>query len=123
MNCTQRSKTCTRGGHLPDHPGGTIPSEAQIFRETITGGIEGTSREIFTGQNATGTSRSNLSPSAGSSALPPEGHRRLAYTPASSVYTMKDYVDKGGDSVLGAFGQAVKDVAGGTDGTGYHRCD
>jgi len=39
------------------------------------------------------------------------GSSELAYTPASAAYTMKDYVDKGGDSVLGAFGHALKDVA------------
>ena len=35
-------------------PEGQIPSEAQIFRDTVEGGIEGTSREIFTGMDADG---------------------------------------------------------------------
>jgi hypothetical protein len=92
-------------------PAGEIPSEAQIFRETITGGLEGTSREIFTGQNANGDFSYKSLALRGLVGVATGGSSELAYTPASSVYTMKDYVDKGGDSVLGAFGHALKDVA------------
>jgi hypothetical protein len=92
-------------------PAGEIPSEAQIFQETITGGIEGTSREIFTGQDADGHFSYKSLALRGLVGIATGGSSELAYTPASSLYTMKDYVDKGGDSVLGGFGHALVDVA------------
>lgn len=92
-------------------PDGQIPSEAQIFRETVEGGIEGTSREIFTGVDADGKFSVKSMALRGLVGVATGGSSELAYTPASAAYTMKDYVDKGGDSVLGAFGHALKDVA------------
>lgn len=91
-------------------PEGMIPSEAQLFRETIKQTVESSSREIFTGVDADG----NLSYKAIALrtivAGATGGSSELVYTPASATYTMKDYVNKGGDSVIGGFGAAMKDV-------------
>jgi hypothetical protein len=91
-------------------PESMIPSDAQLFRETLQQTVETSSREIFTGVDADGKfSKKSLvlrtligGISGGSS--------ELVYTPASATYTMKDYVDNGGNSILGAFGYAMKDV-------------
>jgi hypothetical protein len=92
-------------------PIGQVPSDAQIFRETITGGLEGTSREIFTGKDADGNMSYKSLALRGLVGVATGGTSELVATPVSATYTMKDYVDKGGDSVLGAFGHAMVDVA------------
>ncbi len=92
-------------------PEGMIPSEAQIFRDTVTGGIEGTSKEIFTGQDADGHLSVKALALRTLVGVATGGSSELVATPVSSVYTMKDYVDGGGTSVLGGFLHSLKDVA------------
>ena len=91
-------------------PEGMIPSEAQLFRETMQQTVESTSREVFTGVDAEGNISYKAMALRTIVAGATGGSSELVYTPASATYTMKDYVDKGGNSILGGFGAAMKDV-------------
>jgi hypothetical protein len=88
----------------------TIPPEAHVFRETVIGGIEGTTREVVTGVDADGNLSKKSLVLRGIVDYATGGASEMVYTPAAATYTIKDYVEKGGDSVLGAFGAAMKDV-------------
>jgi hypothetical protein len=91
-------------------PESMIPSEAQVFREGLAGGIEGTAREVVTGQDADGNLSKKSLVLRGIVDFATGSASEMVYTPAAAVYTMKDYVDKGGDSILGAFGTAMTEV-------------
>lgn len=87
-----------------------IPTDNQITRETIEGGIEGTSREVFTGTDADGNfSKKSLAVRilAGVVTL---GKSEFIYQPVNAGYTMENYVNKGGDSVVEGFTEGVKEV-------------
>jgi len=96
--------------------GRTIPanemiSDAQINRMTLSGGVEGTANEIFTGRDADGNFSGKALGLRVLVGFASGGSSELVATPVSSVYTMKGYVDGGGTSVLGGFTAALKDVA------------
>jgi hypothetical protein len=96
--------------------GRTIPanemiSDAQINRDTIKGGLEGTASEIFTGRDADGNFSGKALGLRVLVGVATGGSSELVATPVSSVYTMKDYVDGGGTSAVGAFFHSLKDVA------------
>jgi len=89
---------------------GDIPTDSQLWRETISNGIAWTTSEIITGRDIDG----NMSwKSAGLRVLvgiASGGSSEYVYVPANSLYTMKKYVDSGGDSILGAWQAAGKEA-------------
>jgi hypothetical protein len=87
-----------------------LHSERQIFANTLRAGTDAVGREVFTGVDSEGNiSYKGMAVRILTAGLT-GGSSELVYTPASSVYTMKDYVDKGGDSVVGGFVQTSTDV-------------
>ncbi|MFH1180580.1 MAG: hypothetical protein V1710_09475 [Candidatus Bathyarchaeota archaeon] len=91
---------------------GDIPTSNQLWRETISNGMAWTTQEIITGKDMDG----NFSKKSGVLRIlvgvASGGSSEYVYVPANSVYTMKDYVDKGGNSILGGWaaggGEAFK---------------
>jgi hypothetical protein len=83
-----------------------IPADTNIIHETI----EGTSREVFTGVDADGNfSKKSLAIRVLAGALT-LGKSEMIYQPVNAGYTMENYVNKGGDSVVEGFTEGVKEV-------------
>ncbi len=80
-----------------------IPTSNELNQEIISNTVAWTTREIVTGQDVDG----NLSYSSfalrGLIGYVTGGASEYIYVPANSVYTMKNYVDKGGNSIIGGF--------------------
>ncbi|MCW4011519.1 MAG: YIP1 family protein [Candidatus Bathyarchaeota archaeon] len=82
---------------------GDIPTSNQLWRETISNTVSWTTQEVITGKDIDGNTswksgvlRILVGVSSG-------GASEYVYVPANSIYTMKNYVDKGGDSIWGGF--------------------
>ena len=83
-----------------------IPADTNIIYETV----EGTSREVFTGTDADGNfSKKSLAVRvlAGLATL---GKSEYIYQPVSAGYTMENYVNKGGNSVVEGFTEAAEEA-------------
>jgi hypothetical protein len=80
-----------------------IPTSNELNREIITNGIAWTTREIVTGVTVDGEFSKKSLVLRGLLGWVTLGGSEYVYVPANSVYTMKNYVDKGGNSILGGF--------------------
>jgi len=82
---------------------GDIPTSNQLWRETISNTVSWTTQEIITGKDIDG----NMSWKSGVLRIlvgvSSGGASEYVYVPANSIYTMKNYVENGGDSILGGF--------------------
>lgn len=87
-----------------------MPAEGEGTREIIRGTVQGTMKELVTGQKSDGTTswlgmggRALIGVATG-------GGSEFVFVPANALNKMKEYVDAGGNSVLGGFGSAVVTV-------------
>ncbi len=82
---------------------GDIPTSNQLWRETIGNTVSWTTQEIITGKDIDG----NMSWKSGVLRIlvgvGTGGASEYVYVPANSIYTMKNYVENGGDSIWGGF--------------------
>ena len=90
-----------------------LHSQSQIFANTLKAGVENTAREVVTGTDSEGKISYKSMAVRALAAVLSKGASERIYTPASSVYTMKDYVEASGDSVGEGFQQTAKDVVKG----------
>ncbi len=89
---------------------GDIPTDSQLWRETISNGIAWTTREIITGRDIDGNFSKKSMALRILVGIASGGSSEYVYVPANSLYTMKNYVDRGGDSILGAWQAAGKEA-------------
>ncbi len=87
-----------------------LHSTSQIFHNTMREGLEGFTREVVTGADSEGKTSYKSMAVRSLAAVLTAGSSEMVYTPANSVYTMKDYVDRGGDSVVEGFLSTTKEV-------------
>jgi len=87
-----------------------IPTSNQLNREIISNGIAWTTQEIITGQTIDGQFSYKSLILRGLIAIPTGGASEYVYVPANSLYTMKNYVDKGGNSIIGGFWAGTKEA-------------
>lgn len=87
-----------------------IPKDSQILRETISGGVKLSGREIITGETADGQTswkslglRMILGAATG-------GRSEWVYETTGSLYKNEDYVERGGNSVLEAWKESTKEI-------------
>ena len=87
-----------------------VPTEGELWRETVSNTVNWTTREVITGQTIDGQTsyksmilRTIIGGATG-------GASEYVYTPANSIYAMKRYVDAGGDSIIGGWMAAGKQV-------------
>ncbi|HEX9915012.1 MAG TPA: hypothetical protein VGB32_08840 [Candidatus Bathyarchaeia archaeon] len=80
-----------------------IPTSNQLWRETISDGVAWTTREIVTGRTIDGETSYMSFALRGLLGIATGGGSEYVYVPANSLYTMKNYVDRGGSSILGGF--------------------
>jgi hypothetical protein len=80
-----------------------IPTSNQLWRETISNGIAWTTQEIVTGRTIDGETSYKSFILRGLVGFATGGASEYVYVPANSLYTMKNYVDSGGNSILGGF--------------------
>lgn len=87
-----------------------VPTSGQLWRETISNTVNWTTREVITGQTIDGETsyksmilRTIIGGATG-------GASEYVYTPANSIYAMKRYVDAGGNSIIGGWMAAGKQV-------------
>jgi len=88
-----------------------IPTSNELTREIIQNGIAWTTQEIVTGMTVDGEFSKKSLVLRGLVGWLTVGASEYVYVPANSIYTMKNYVDRGGNSILGGFlhggGEAV----------------
>ena len=89
---------------------GDIPSSNQLWRETVSNTINWTTREIITGRDIDGNFSKKAMGLRVLVGIASGGSSEYVYVPANSLYTMKNYVDQGGDSILGAWQAAGKEA-------------
>jgi hypothetical protein len=83
----------------------SIPSQNEHVRDIISGTVKNTVDEVVTGSSWKGMIvRGLLGVATG-------GTSEVVLVPVQSLTTMKDYVDKGGNSIAGGFGHALVEVA------------
>jgi hypothetical protein len=80
-----------------------IPTSSQLWRETISDGIAWTTREIVTGRTIDGETSYLSFTLRGLLGIATGGSSEYVYVPANSLYTMQNYVNNGGNSILGGF--------------------
>ncbi len=89
---------------------GDIPTSSQLWRETISNTVNWTTSEIITGRDIDGNFSKKSMVFRMLVGAASGGKSEYVYVTANSMYTMKDYVDKGGNSVMGAWGAASKEA-------------
>jgi len=98
-------------------PPNKMPPPGENWNEILTNTVETSAKEIFTGKDADGKTSYSSGVLRFAVGLATGGASEWVYTPASSLYDMKEYVDKGGNSAIEAFresaGKAVIDEATG----------
>jgi DNA-binding transcriptional regulator YbjK len=81
-------------------PESAVMSDSQITSETIKGTVEKTAREVSTFRDSDGNMSWKAVGVRLGAAVVTFGKSEMVFTPAKSVYTMKDYIDSGGDSAV-----------------------
>lgn len=85
----------------------SLPSASELWRDVVSETFRNTAREFVTGQTADGgVSWLGLAGRTLTAALT-GGASEFVFTPAEALQKMKDYVDQGGDSVLGGFASSA----------------
>ncbi|MCX6648616.1 MAG: hypothetical protein NTV61_04420 [Candidatus Bathyarchaeota archaeon] len=87
-----------------------IPTSNELNKEILQNTIAWTTKEIVTGVDVDGNfswSSMGLRIILGGVTM---GGSEYVYVPANSIYSMKNYVDKGGNSILGGFWAAGKEA-------------
>lgn len=87
-----------------------MPTAGEGTRDIISGTVKGTMKELVTGQKSDGTTSWLGLGGRAMIGIATGGGSEFVFVPANAVKTMKDYVDAGGNSVLGGFGAAVVTV-------------
>ncbi|MBD3284669.1 hypothetical protein GF395_04495 [Candidatus Uhrbacteria bacterium] len=87
-----------------------IPTDSQLWRETISNGMAWTTQEIITGRDIHGNMSKKSAALRVLVGVASGGTSEYVYVPANSVYTMKNYVDQGGSSIMGAWSAAGKEA-------------
>lgn len=82
---------------------GDIPTSNQLWRETISNTVNWTTSEIITGRDIDGNFSKKSMGLRILVGIASGGSSEYVYVPANSLYTMKKYVDNGGDSIMGAW--------------------
>ena len=87
-----------------------LRTETQIIADTMRGATDRIGREVVTGVDSEGNVSYKSAAVRILTGILTAGSSEMVYTPANSVYTMKDYVDQGGNSAYEGFKRTVKDV-------------
>jgi hypothetical protein len=87
-----------------------LPTSSQITRDAVSDAVNATVDEVLTGQTADGATSWKGMITRGLLDIATGGTSEIVLTSASALKTMKNYVDKGGDSVLDGFREAVGEV-------------
>jgi hypothetical protein len=90
---------------------GDIPTSNQLWRETVSNTVNWTTSEIITGRDIDGNFSKKSMGLRILVGIASGGSSEYVYVPANSLYTMKNYVDRGGDSIMGAWQAAGKEAA------------
>jgi len=90
-----------------------LPTSGELTREIISNGLKETAREFITGQRSDGsiswlglTGRLLTAGVTG-------GASELVLTPTEALIQMKDYVDRGGNSIIGGFARTGGSIVAG----------
>lgn len=89
---------------------GEIPSDMDQIRDVMSGTMDATLREVVTGQGPEGGMSWRALGVRVLANIVTVGQVELLYTPLESLYTMHDYVQKGGNSALEGFLQSTGNV-------------
>ncbi len=87
-----------------------IPTESELTRDIFNGTVKNTALEFVTGTDSEGKTSWLGIIGRGATAVATGGASEMILVPANALNTMKNYVDKGGNSSLEGFKQAVVTV-------------
>ncbi|MBN2336831.1 hypothetical protein JXL21_14850, partial [Candidatus Bathyarchaeota archaeon] len=88
-----------------------IPTSGQLWRETFSNGVAWTTEEIVTGRDVDGNFSKKSMGLRILVGIASFGSSEYVYVPANAIYTMKKYVDNGGNSIAGGWLEASKEAA------------
>jgi hypothetical protein len=87
-----------------------MPTETEIRNEIIRSTLENTAKEFVTGTKADGSMSWLGAGGRALTAIATGGASEVILVPVNAVNTMKNYVENGGNSVIGGFTQAIGTV-------------
>jgi len=90
-----------------------LPTSGELTREIISNTFKETAREFLTGQRSDGSISWLGVAGRMAAAGVTGGASELVFTPADALIQMKNYVDRGGDSIIGGFARSAGAVVAG----------